>query len=318
MCINQSPISAFIAGGGGGGSIATGVLQTFGGGAITATLQQITDQSNNTTPLYLATNKVSNVFAGAATGNIVWQANSTLTEYTGWHQSDGDYRIITKNASPMFINISAGLNFANGLSTQGGFNSSGFYVGSSVTQNGAATIKGSGGNILSLRNSGNVETAYLSNGGLFYTLNFEANNGGVFRWQGRSSLASSANGVITLYNNALSAFTRLNFGGDAASNPAISVSGGELHTTYADGTTGFCGFASGEGTKKGISVVKGATNTPYLGFYGVDEIAQPTTAIAEASFVSGGAGSNIKTDDLFGGYTLQQIAQALLELGFLS
>lgn len=45
---------------------------------------------------------------------------------------------------------------------------------------------------------------------------------------------------------------------------------------------------------------------------------QETTAIAGAAFVSGGAGSNIKTDDTFGGYTLQQIAAALKNIGILA
>jgi hypothetical protein len=56
MCNKQSPISAFIAGGGGGGgSVNTGVLQTLGGGALSGTLQTITDQSSNQSPLQLST-----------------------------------------------------------------------------------------------------------------------------------------------------------------------------------------------------------------------------------------------------------------------
>lgn len=43
-----------------------------------------------------------------------------------------------------------------------------------------------------------------------------------------------------------------------------------------------------------------------------------TTAVGSATFASPGAGTNIKTDDTFGGYTLQQITQALINQGFLA
>jgi hypothetical protein len=121
MCNKQSPISAFIAGGGGGGgSVNTGVLQTLGGGVLSGTLQTITDQSSNQSPLQLSTAQASFAgFAGASTANIVWRANSILTDYTGWHQSDGSYKILTKDAAAIFININDGVNFSAGFSSTG-------------------------------------------------------------------------------------------------------------------------------------------------------------------------------------------------------
>ena len=104
----------------GGGSVNTGVLQISGGAPLSGTLQTVVDQSNNASPLRLSTTQIAFAgFAGASTANIVWRANSILTDYTGWHQSDGTYRIITKDASSIFININDGVNFSAGFSSTG-------------------------------------------------------------------------------------------------------------------------------------------------------------------------------------------------------
>jgi hypothetical protein len=50
--------SVATSGGGGGGSVNTGVLQVSGGGALSETLQTITDQSSNASPLQLSTTQV--------------------------------------------------------------------------------------------------------------------------------------------------------------------------------------------------------------------------------------------------------------------
>lgn len=303
---------------GGGGNVATGVLQIAGGVALDATLRAVEDQNGTDSILNLSTGKITIGTGGnnsSYTDGVSFSPNSSNNYLSLFNTSNG--------TTPLLLGYEAAGNVAFFRSQYFGIGSttSGWAFGlnlSTITQNGAVTIKGGGGNILSGRNSSNVETTYITNGGLLYTLNFEANNGGVYRWQGRSSLASSSDGTITLFNNALSSFTRLNFGGTAASNAAIQVDGSTLTTQYADGTSGYCGFAAGEGTRKGISVSKGGTNTPYLGFYNATEIAQPTTSIAEAAYVSGGGGTNVKTDDTFGGYTIAKMAKALLDLGLLS
>jgi hypothetical protein len=93
-CNNHNPISAFIAGGGGGGgSVNTGVLQTLGGGALSGTLQTITDQSSNQSPLQLSTNavtissslngNVSLIFQNTNSGGFgqLWNAGNGLSTY---------------------------------------------------------------------------------------------------------------------------------------------------------------------------------------------------------------------------------------------
>jgi hypothetical protein len=55
-----------------------------------------------------------------------------------------------------------------------------------------------------------------------------------------------------------------------------------------------------------------------IGLFAVTPIVRPTTSIGSATFSSPGAGSNIKTDDTFDGYTLQQVVKALRDLGILT
>jgi hypothetical protein len=54
-----------------------------------------------------------------------------------------------------------------------------------------------------------------------------------------------------------------------------------------------------------------------IGFWNATPIVQPTTAIAEATFVENSGGTAVNVDSTFAGYTLQQIAQALKDIGIL-
>lgn len=55
-----------------------------------------------------------------------------------------------------------------------------------------------------------------------------------------------------------------------------------------------------------------------VGLYGVAPVARATTGVAEATFVENAGGTAVNVDSTFGGYTLQQIAQALQNIGILS
>jgi hypothetical protein len=55
-----------------------------------------------------------------------------------------------------------------------------------------------------------------------------------------------------------------------------------------------------------------------IGFFNATPVAQPTTGIAEATFVENSGGTAVNVDSTFAGYTLQQIAQALKDLGILA
>ena len=62
----------------------------------------------------------------------------------------------------------------------------------------------------------------------------------------------------------------------------------------------------------------GTSTTQKIGFWNTTPIVQPTTAVAEAAFVENAGGTVVNVDSTFGGYTLQQIVQALRNLGLLS
>lgn len=62
----------------------------------------------------------------------------------------------------------------------------------------------------------------------------------------------------------------------------------------------------------------GAATTQKLSFWNATPIVQPTTAVASATVVHLGGGTNLKTDDTFDGYTLAQVVKALRNAGLLA
>jgi hypothetical protein len=62
----------------------------------------------------------------------------------------------------------------------------------------------------------------------------------------------------------------------------------------------------------------GAATTQKLSFWNATPIVQPTTAVASATVVHTGGGTNIKTDDTFDGYTIAQVVKALRNAGLLA
>ena len=78
----------------------------------------------------------------------------------------------------------------------------------------------------------------------------------------------------------------------------------------------------GEGVNLSLGTVTGTqiglTNAQKLAFFGATPIIQPTTGVSEASFVENAGGTAVNIDSTFGGYTLQQITQALQNLGVLA
>jgi hypothetical protein len=61
--------------------------------------------------------------------------------------------------------------------------------------------------------------------------------GGTIGWNARGGLAAAADGVFTLYNNALSDFSRLQFGGTTSAFGAIARDGAGIKIVGADGTS---------------------------------------------------------------------------------
>ena len=70
-------------------------------------------------------------------------------------------------------------------------------------------------------------------------------------------------------------------------------------------------FGTGTGTKIGTAT------TEKIAFWNATPIVQPTTAVAAATVVSG-SGGNVKHDDTFDGYTVEQVVRALRNTGLLA
>jgi hypothetical protein len=70
------------------------------------------------------------------------------------------------------------------------------------------------------------------------------------------------------------------------------------------------------GTTTGTKI--GTATSQKLAFYNKTPIVQPTTGVAEAAFVENSGGTAVNVDSTFGGYTIQQVVQALQNLGFLA
>jgi hypothetical protein len=244
MCNKQSPISAFIAGGGGGGgSVNTGVLQTLGGGALSGTLQTITDQSSNQSPFRLSTGRAG-VYGGT---NRVVEFDTISGEWLGYGGSKiAPYQYSTGNFE-IQSDLSFGITFSIGTTIAARIdNSRDFTIGADpLTKNGKLSVKGSGGNIVSFINSSNVERAYITSAGALISLSevrtdYIQLNGtvGVY-FNTKGSFAAPSDGVFKMANNANTNFDRLQFGGTTNAFPAIKRNSATIEFKLADDSA-FC------------------------------------------------------------------------------
>jgi hypothetical protein len=105
---------------------------------------------------------------------------------------------------------------------------------------------------------------YVANGGTFGTF-VSLGASGSYGWATRSWMSSPSDGVIGLYNQALTDFSRLQFGGTSASFPAIKRSSAELQVVLADDT----GFAATQSLyiRYGSGTPEGAVTAPVGAIY---------------------------------------------------
>jgi hypothetical protein len=304
-------------GGGGGGSVNTGVLQIAGGVALDSTLRFVEDQNGTDSILKLSTSKVSIGNNIETSGNTIdfLSTNTGISFYgTGIFFRSSLAQITydcSSGSSPRihrFLNGSLFCDPGNGLS---------------ITENGQFTIKGAGANIVSFRNSSNVERLSLTNdGNLTISDGFFANYASFASGSNGVKIGSGLrvknpeDGVMLLQNDNANNFNRLQLGGTTSSFPSIKKSGINLEVKLAD-DSGYGGIIAGYATNKIIEATE-KSGAMGLGFFNVPAINQPTQAIADATYVSGGGGgSSVHTNDTFGNYTIGQVVQALLDLGLL-
>jgi hypothetical protein len=298
-------------GGGGGGTVNTGVLQIAGGVALDSTLRFVEDQAGTDSTLKLSTTRASVVLPDCTTDFSFSRYNATINLFNGIGSDGGTiYSFLSHNFVP-------GAN-------RGSFNINGLYVGDPNigTQNGSLTVVSIGGNIASFRSSSNVERFVLTNdGNLTISDGFFANYGSFASGSNGVKIGAGlriknpADGVMLLQNDNANNFDRLQLGGTTASFSSIKRSGINIEVRLAD-DTGYGGITAGRSTEKTLEVLE-VSGAMGLGFFNTPAINQPTTAIGEAIYTSNGGGA-IHIDDTIGGYTMQQVVQALQNLGLLA
>jgi hypothetical protein len=154
-----------------------------------------------------------------------------------------------------------------------------------------------------LQSTGNYNTAvgnysaYNVTSGVLNTIIGYDTGGGITTGSRNTVIGSSVTGLTsTLSNNVIIA--------DGAGNKVLwfNSTNALISDLKIDTTTG----------------IKIATaTTQKLAFWNATPIVQPTTAVAAATVVSG-AGGNVKHDDTFDGYTVEQIVRALRNTGLLA
>lgn len=141
----------------------------------------------------------------------------------------------------------------------------------------------------------------------------------------------SASGGVTMLKSKIGSVTGaatnvLDVGGDSLFSAAASTPATASARVHIVGSGTSSGTALLVTNSTPTTIIKADNNQDlYLGssggkvgFFAVTPIVRPTTAGAAATYVSGGGGTNIKTDDTFDGYSLQQVVRALKNLGLLT
>jgi hypothetical protein len=124
------------------------------------------------------------------------------------------------------------------------------------------TASGGSSQLMSLEVGGTPRFSINVNGAVY----LQASTSASFGWSGRSRIWSSADGILTISDNAQSSFSRLTFGGTSSSFPAIKRNTVSLEVRLADDSD-FAGLQSlylrfGSGSPEGV--VTAPTGAVYL------------------------------------------------------
>jgi hypothetical protein len=303
------------------GMIST-VAQTIGGGTKTFNLPASTGTAISITGAG-STTTAQVAFSGSTMNWINFGVNGLAIPATGT-RSAGTKIVIYPNIGPTTTDNAIG---ADGGASGGNLwisspNSVGFYPDSSTAIAGAfryaSTVRG-----LNLTATGAATIPQmLINGTTYQWISFGAGN---FGDPALTSGTRSAGTKIVLYSH-----TTLDngFGVDGSS------AGGNLWITtpnaikfYTNGSTTVRAAidSSALTLADAVNIAVNATTGTKIGtatnqkiaFWNKTPIVQPTTAITGAARV-GGAGTTVTTTDTYGGYTIAQIAAALVNTGILA
>ena len=191
-------------------AITNNVIPKGSGGAQGLANSSITDNGTTvvtTEPLSTSANGALSQAALGATGTILTTGGSGTTTF------------------PFFFLSASGATAATTWNTAG-------------TAFGINTPSGFTGNSVDIKINGGATSAFTINAGGSVTANssLNAGAGSIFGFSSRSNMKSPADGIIQLSNNAVTSFTRLDFGGITSSFPAIQVNGTSLQAELADGS----------------------------------------------------------------------------------
>lgn len=197
----------------------------------------------------------------------------------------------------------------------------------------------------------NTNTAIVADSGFNITFHTSTGRAAFISNAGNFIIGSTSDVGVKLYVNGVTYINRTSSAGDYylqvgggiyATNNSVNLSIATQNNRFIAGEYG---IGVGTGTfdasqTNGINVRSGTAPTTNVAdvfvMYAADitagnaaphfrtengntvKIYQETTGVGSATFASPGAGSTVKTDDTFDGYTLQQVVKALRNLGILA
>ena len=162
-------------------------------------------------------------------------------------------------------------------------------------------------------------------------LNIVSGNLAFMSAQTTQMVVRSASGGITMLKSKIGTVTGaatnvLDVGGDSLFSSAQATPATATARVQIVGSSATTGSALIVSNSTPTNIIRADNNQDLylgssggkIGFFAVTPIVRPTTTIAGATYASPGAGTNVKTDDTFGGYTIAKVVQALINLGLLT
>jgi len=280
----------------------SGVTQVFG------TNVQITSSGSGT---FIGASRIELLAGYSGTGSSRALYVDCLTAGTG-----NDFRFSTSYAGPygnqggnMWANATTtGLNVGNFAEAGNGSVNVGL-VGKAITAKNSAT------NIGVLGTARNTGTSPIQIGGFFGLYNATPTFASAALMADNGSTTSD---IFVARDNGTAVFTIAD-GGGVTLTQTLAVTGASTITGLLTANGGITlgdaqniAFNTTTGTKIGTAT------TQKFSFWNATPIVQPTAAVASATVASPGAGTNIKTDDTFDGYTIAQVVRALRNAGLLA
>jgi hypothetical protein len=209
------------------------LMAVYGGtatGTVTALFMQGDISTSWVNQLYnsgAGSAKYSSLVNGAGDPYISFEVNGVTTWSAGLDNSDADAFVVSQNSA---LGSNNGLRIAtDGVATL--YNNLLFGTDNTYDIGASGATRPRDIYAANSLNSGNTVVA---GGAIVAGAYVVAGSSWYLGWSGRSSMYSPSDGVITISNNAVSDFSRLQFGGTTSSFPSLKRSGTEIQARLAD------------------------------------------------------------------------------------